>query len=242
MKLLSPQEIKDLREQNITRDLLRANEAEEVAKKSRLNLAASEADFYKSLAAQKDRWAEEEREHRERKNQMKSDIDELEAKKINALIPVGILKNGVYDRMDDAVAFLAKLRKRENDIEELTEKLEDKLDETGEREINVKKEETRQLLVQQGINRQIESTKQGTEKLTNALTEFTVKCQNIEKELNDRKTAIFLQERTLETKEIKLKRTEKLLSDWDRKLHDERETLDRAFKEVQRMKENLNKK
>lgn len=234
MRLLTPQASSDAKNQEVAREIIRTQEVERVAKDTRIRLAQAEADFSSTLAKQRERWAHDEEEHLLRVKEMEAEIDALEAKKLNALIPLGIIKDGVYDRMDDAVGFLATLRKREIDNDTLTERLEDKLDEVGEREQTVLLREQKAGLREEGVERQRQATVNGSARLIKDMEEFAVKMIKEQKDADEKRDNIILQEQSLKAKDILLQRNEKALNDLDRKLQDERETLNRAWEELKR--------
>ena len=91
-------------------------------------------------------------------------------------------------------------------------------------------------LKKEGVMRQEKITIERSEQLSKQMEKFLEDKTQTEKDIDERKTALFLQDRTLETKKKTLERTEKALKDWDKKLHDERETLGRAWAELERKK------
>lgn len=236
MKLLSPQVNRDLKGQEMAREVLRTQEIKKASEQARKDLARSEADFSLTLAGQRLRWAQEEKEHEKRKAEMSAEINTLEAKKLNALIPIGIIKKGAEDRMQEAVNYLAELKKREEYNNDLTERLEDKLDTVGQIEQDNKKESRRLSLLKEGIDRQAQITRENSERLTKEMAQFALERSQAEKDIDERKTAIFLQQTSLEAKAKQLDRTEKTLDVLALQLKDERGTLDRAWQELERKK------
>jgi hypothetical protein len=239
MRLLTPNENKDLREQENVRQIMRTQELETAAKKARLELANSQADFQSTLALNRQKWAEEEEEHRLRVNQRINEIDTLEVKKLNMLIPFDILKDGVYADMNDAQTFLTNLRKREEYAEDLTEKLQDRLDEVGGREQDLNHKELELKVREEGLENQSQSTMTGTKRLSDELIQFTALKTQQEKEILDRQNSVSLQENLLKEKEDNLNKIQQSFNDQAIRLADERGVLDRAYKEVQRMRADI---
>lgn len=234
MKLLSPLQNKDLKENQTVRELLRTQEVNKASEIARKNLAKAEADFQDTLARNLLKWEEEEEEHFKRVQEMKVEINGLEAKRLNSLIPLGILEEGVDDRMQDAVTFLANLRLREENAEDLTERLENKLDEVGQKDQDLKKKERQLLLREEGIERQTESTVLGAKRLSEEMTKITQMRSEATEELNEREKEVYLKERSNLSREESLKRTDKSLNDLAIQLAGERETLARAWDELKR--------
>lgn len=232
---MSPSEAKSLKDQDLARSILRIQETERVIKDTHMRLAKSQMDFQESLARNRNQWATEEEEHSKRTKEIQDEIEKLEAKKSNALIPINILKDAVTSDMKDAEIFLKSLRERESNADILTEKLEDKLDEVGEREQTVKRQESALTLKIQGVDRQREIITESSEKLTQEISNFAVKMDLAEKDINERKTAVIFKERSLEAIDQTQKRTAKALLDKETRLADERGVLDRAWQEYRRM-------
>lgn len=239
MKLLLPNENKDLREQENVRQILRTQELEKAAREARLKLADSQADFNNTLALNRQKWALEEEEHRQRVNERKAEIDALEAKRMNAMIPIDIIKASAEEQLADAEHYAKSVREREEYAEDLAEKLQDKLDEVGQREQDVN-QKTRELEIREiGIENQSQSTITGIKKLSADLAEFLAFKTKSETEIAVMQKTIEIQEKHLENKTIELDKLQKSLNDQAVRLQDERGVLDRAYKEVQRMKQSL---
>jgi len=236
MKLLEPTAIKDLKGQESARELLRSQEIQKIADKTRKELANSQADFYNTLAKQKEIWVKEEEEHSQRVKERQQEIQTLEAKKLSLMVPFTVLKEGTEKKVKDAENFLKDLKEKEQRVEELTERLEDKLDKTGEKEQDLKQWEQRLIIKQQGIDQQFKNTADSAKQLTAEIASFTADKQKADQEINQRKTELALIEQTLIAKRDSLLRTESSLNDLAKQLQDEREVLKRAFEEVKRMR------
>ena len=239
MKLLAPNENKDLREKEATLQILRTQELEKAAKEARLKLADSQADFQSTLALNRQKWAEEEDEHRQRVNERKAEIDALEAKRMNAMIPIDILKSSAEEQLKDAEDYAKSVREREEEAESLTELLQDKLDEVGQREQDVSHKEKELEIREVGIENQIQSTVSGVKKLSQDLAEFLAYKELTEKQLKESNQALEETQIKLSNREFELDKLQKSLNEQAIRLQDERGVLGRAFKEVQRMQGNI---
>ena len=198
MKLLLPNENKDLREQENVRQIMRTQELEKAAKEARLKLADSQADFNTMLAQNRQKWALEEEEHQARIKQRNEELQRLEVQKLNMLVPFNILKEGVYADMSDAESFLSQLRIREENVEDLAERLQDKLDEVGSREQNFKQKELELNIREQGLENQSQSTVTGVKKLNADLADFLAFKNKTEQEIAVIQKIITIQEKHLE--------------------------------------------
>ena len=239
MKLLDPIVNKDLQGQEQARQILRTQELEKAAKEARLKLADSQADFNNTLALNRQKWAEEEEEHRQRVNERKTEIDVLEAKRMNAMIPVDILKASAEEQLADAENYAKSVREREEYAEDLTAKLQDKLDEVGQREQDVTQKAKELEIREIGIENQANSTVAGIKKLNADLQEFIAFKAQSEKEIALMEKIIDIQEKHLEDKETELNQLQKSLNEQAIRLADERGVLARAYAEVQRMRQDI---
>ncbi len=236
MKLLSPQTLKQAKNDEQALLIIRIGELRKLETQLRQNTSKAEADFKKTLADNLAVWEQEFERHQLLKKQMKAEIDDLTAKKMNALIPVGIISKATERRLDDAEKYIQELRQRKEDNEELREKLEDRLDEVGAREQDIIAREQKSEVREIGLTKQEELVKEGNERLSQELTKFLAKKEAEEKDLDERKTAVSLRERSVESKEELQKRTDLALNSLALRLEDERRTLDRAWKELERKK------
>lgn len=78
MKLLSPKEVRDANQGELTKQILRAKETQEIVDETNLKLAKAEADFNAMLAKNRVIWAKEEEEHSLRLQEMKKELKSLE--------------------------------------------------------------------------------------------------------------------------------------------------------------------
>ena len=234
MQLLKPQENKDLKSAQDLRNIIRTQEILKAEQDARLKLANAEADFNNTLAKNRDKWAKEEETHSTRVREMNTEIENLELQKLNTLVPFNILKEGVYADMSDAEAYLKKLRDREEYNDDLTERLQDKLDDVGAREQDLKQKILEVSIREDGLQRQSQNTNIATEKLNNELMAFAVYKKENEDLLLQRRLIADRTDEGLVMRELELNKKTKEVNDRAIRLADERGVLDRAWKELQR--------
>ena len=239
MKLLSPKIVKDNKNQEISRSILRVQEARKIEEEIRLKMINAEADFKSMLAGQKERWAKEEENHSKDVLKMQTEIKELEERRKSLLEPIEIVKNRADLALKEANEYLYRIKEREVYNEELSDKLEEKLDELGDREEKIKKAEGRQSIERANIELQKDIIDKGIKDLNNKVIDFMSEKSKAYKDIDERKSALFLFDRTLTTKEENLKIKEKELIDYSVRLHDERGILDRAWAELKRKGGNI---
>jgi len=232
MKLLTPQAIKDVKSQELSRELLRSKETEEAIKKINQRRIEAETDFNTTLARNRNKWAQEEEEHANRVKEMDAEIRILEERKKQAMIPIQMYKDQADVLLAEAKEALDRAINREQIAEETQDLLENKLDDLGDRELAIDKAERAIKAKQAGILAQQEQVRAGSEKLTERMAEFAAKMAKDEAEIYEKKKDLVLIERSLVAKDEKIKRTIKSIEEEKIRLEDQRRTLERAFKRI----------
>lgn len=229
MKLLSPFAQKDKQQEELTRKLLRIQEITELEIKTNANLARAQADFNDTLARNRDKWSIEESEHSDRIKDMTQEVESLENRKKEALIPVQMYKDEVDKMYIEAQELVKNAKEKEEQADYLAEKLEEKLTEVGDREKQAEKEEQKLEIAKQGIEAQKEQIKEGIKKLSEEMIMFHEKQQYEETSLNKRKSEVALAEINFNAKLEKYERDIEAMKIWDKQLKDERGVLDREY-------------
>jgi hypothetical protein len=232
MKLLSFSERKDTQQKEQTLKILRTQEVEELASKANAKLARAEADFNATLATNRAKWAVEEQEHADRILSMSKEIEALESRKQQALIPISMYKKEADKIMDEAKEIANKIKEKEEYIDILTEKLEDKLTEVGDREKAVIEQESRITVALAGVKLQQEQVITSIQNLSDDRNAFEAYKQIETDKLAKIKEEIFLAETNFQAKTEKYKRDMEALRVWDIQLKDERNTLERERNRV----------
>lgn len=229
MKLLSPVAQKDARQTEITRQLLRAKETEDIILKINVRRAKAEADFADSLARNRVIWAQEEEEHAKRLKDMEAELKPLEERKRQALIPLEVYKEDAAKVVAEARRIFDRATEKEQLLDQGAEMLEQKLTAVADRENAVTREEKRQEVAKLGIETQQEETKKGLSKLSEAMFNFDLYKQKEEGSLLIRKKEVSLAEINFKAKTEKYQRDLEALKILEAQLKDERATLDRAI-------------
>ena len=227
MKLLTPNQVRDTKNEHLAREVLRAKETSEQILKINKKMAEAEADFASVLARHRITWAEEEREHDERMRQMQKEVSVLEDRKKQALIPLEIYKVQADTLLKEAQEALQRTKEKELKNEEIAELLQDRLDEVGEKESDVQSLESRLLSKQKGIEDQAEQVKAASQQLVYDQQSFYEIRDKQQKEILERRKEIQIAEITANAKIEKIKRDIEAMRIYDIQLKDERATLDR---------------
>jgi len=233
MKLLTPSQVQDTRAQELARSAMRSKELNDASDKARKRLADAEGDFSKVLAGQRLRWAKEEEEHTEIIAKRERELKLLEEKRKKALEPIESIQRAAQDALSNAQNATESALRRESDAEALSERLQDKLDAVGQREIDVVIREQRSKAKELNLKAQQEVADMNTKLANKGLGELISKRSAFEAEMAKLRTALTLQERSLDAKAEKLSAKEAKLEILARQLQDQRETLERAFIRIQ---------
>ena len=175
-------------------------------------------------------WAKEYEEHQKEVLSMKKEIEKLQEKKLQALIPIEIYKAEADRKMKIVQEGLENVQKKEDAVEEMKDILEDKLDEVGEKMVNLSGRERSLQLKELSAKQQESVLISNNKKLTQQMLEFVNQREQALKDIDSRMTAVLLKERTLEERADSLKRTEKSLEVWAKQLKDRQETFERSVK------------
>lgn len=230
LKLLTPQEVKDTVNQETARQALRTKATTEAAQKANMNLAKAEADFASALARHRKEWEQEELEYEKWKADMEAETRRLYDERAKALIPISVEKEKVDNLYKEVGELFTKVKEKEEYVERTQEILEEKLDELGSREADVRAEEERVLSLRKGAEAQQEATKAGSEALTRSLAEFARKTALKEAELADRNNTLTMAELSYTARMEAIKRTIQALEKERLQLADQRATLEREYK------------
>jgi hypothetical protein len=212
--------------------MLRKQELDKASDKSRKELAKTQAEFFTTLANNRDQWAKEEEEHSKRLKEMAKEIKVLEKNKEQAMIPVKMFQEQAKKQIKENAEYLVQLANKEHDLDERRDLVEDKLDELGQREQDIALNEQKQAATRLSLQTQANASIEATKALNGQIADFMARKVVIETDLDKRKTAIILQERTIESKHDSIKRTEEALRTWAKQLQDQRATLERAMKRI----------
>ncbi len=232
MKLLSPFATKEKQQEEITRKILRTQEVNELAQKANARLARAESDFNNVLALNKTKWAFEEEQHENRVKEMTREVEALENRKREALIPISLYKQEADKLLAEAQDIIKQANQKEQQVDYLIEKLENKLTEVADREFTLSNNEKLLEVSKQGIQNQQEATKLGVEALSKEMLLFHEKQQQEEASLLKRKEEVSMAEISFNAKLDKYVRDIEALKVWEAKLADERDTLKRAFDRI----------
>jgi hypothetical protein len=224
MKLLTLNQVKEKKDEQIQRDILRTSDIEKAASQARINLAKAEAEFNATLAKNREIWANEEQEHATRKQEMTSEVEVLEERKKQALEPLSLFQKDLEKQKKELDDLSINVKISEALNEELKERLEDKLDEVGEREQDVLRETQILEGKKESVEIQSEQTVQGIKRLNDSINAFLIQKEDTESRLDQIRLDLDLEKQNVDNNKRSLERKEQTLITWENKLRT-RETL-----------------
>ena len=181
------------------------------------------------MASSKEKWALWVEEQKQETKALESEVQALEERKKQALIPISMYKEEVDKTILEAQSIVKRAQEKEEQADYLQEKLENKLTEVEDRENILSDGEKRLEVAKQGLQSQVEATQEGVKRLSQAMVDFHVKQQQEEESLALRKKEVALAEISFNAKVEKYQRDIEALKIWEIQLKDERGTLDREY-------------
>lgn len=144
MKILTATEIKTASESEKTKDIVRLETTRKALSDAQKKLDEAEAKFDVALANQRIRWATEEEEAVKKLGLLLVEINALELRREQAIIPIDDEKKKAHDLFIQAETVLADARgtateadKRQQHNQELSDILQTRLDGLSEREVKL---------------------------------------------------------------------------------------------------------
>lgn len=232
MKLLTPNQAKAGVNDQVARDILRAKESQEALRKSRQELAESQAEFSSTLAKNRERWAQEERDHEIRVREMESEVKGLEAKKVVALAPLEERDRELSDWESFLTRWDGEVSQSEIENGDRANLLEDRLDEVGKREHECADREAKIASLEAGIAVQAESTREGSKVLSRAMLALSQDRLAAQAWIRDEQEKLSMEQSSIASRRESMDRTSRELDELRIRLLDERGTLDRAWREL----------
>lgn len=173
MKLLTVNEIKNSKESELIKDTARIEASKSALRTVEMQLNDAEAKFDVTLANQRVKWAKEEEEHMKRIQELETEIKQLEKQRELLLIPIESDRKKAYDLFIEADKVLNQAVQREHEasqrneeIEALQDLLQKKLDDVGDRDMQIAFREQQILVKEKGLAEERESIKQLSKELS----------------------------------------------------------------------------
>lgn len=234
LRLLNPSEAVHKSKQRTEGEKQKSVKIDALVAQKHKELAEAEVNFDIALKRQHDTWAKEEKEHIEKVIHVTKEVEVLEERRKQALIPLEERAKELETHDRNLRERELALDLRETDLNDSAQVLADRLDEVSEREQKAFENAQSLLIQREDIDGRRKDLKANTDTFTRAFTKATGELT--ERELVVRREEIALKNRavTLKEREDAVSEKEAGFVNRERSIQDKRETLDRAIAEFEK--------
>lgn len=202
MRLFSSTEVVSNREAITVAEIRRLETVNKELTVKRHELEKLEGDFNFALDVNRKQFEEERAEHSRIINALKTEVEQLEARKLQNLIPLEVDAKKLENERKRLSKLEARLKEEQEDIEEKSELLQDKLTEVSQRSAELDNFSKKQTLAQQGIDSQRAQIALQAEEMSKVMISTRA-------DFNTQQNVILRQEAVLKLKEEQLASKEK---------------------------------
>ena len=229
LKLYSAEEIKSTKATELARDIFRTQDIKKALDKARTELNNANASFEVALANQRVKWISEEEVALGKIRDLETELKVLERRKQQALIPIDLYRQRVDNITKEANDKLKSATDKQFYVDELSEKLEEKLDEVSEKDQSLQKREENLFVKEKAVQMQEEGNKKMSQEINTRALFFIKEMEDREKDFNNRKTALELKEISLQELERSLRVREQDLIKEKQLIYSQRQALKAAL-------------
>jgi len=236
MQLFTPTTAKIAHDHKQEEDVAQITYLSITLKKLQDQINIENTNFLKRQAEQRELYGKEKERLQDDLRALEASVAQKERRLIELLIPIDGLKERAELTLKNAQAEALSIMTREEGIAEKEELLMTKLDDISEREVKVAENEMKIESRLKGIEEEAQIISNNHKLLNEEKEKFLIEVKQKEKTLQEKESSITIIERR--NKEYLENRTEDL-NKKERSLNDRREALERAFKEVEKMRAQL---
>ena len=229
LKLYTAEEIKSSKATELARDVMRTSDIKKALDKARTELNNVNAQFEVALANQRVKWISEEEVALGKIRDLETELKVLERRKQQALIPIDLYRQRVDNITKEANDKLKSATDKQIYVDELSEKLEEKLDEVSEKDQSLQKREENLFVKEKAVQMQEEGNKKMSQEINTRALFFIKEMEDREKDFNNRKTALELKEISLQELERSLRVREQDLIKEKQLIYSQRQALKAAL-------------
>ena len=229
LKLYTAEEIKSSKATELARDVMRTSDIKKALDKARTELNNVNAQFEVALANQRVKWISEEEVALGKIRDLETELKVLERRKQQALIPIDLYQQRVDNINKEANDKLKSATDKQIYVDELSEKLEEKLYEVSEKDQSLQKREENLFVKEKAVQMQEEGNKKMSQEINTRALFFIKEMEDREKDFNNRKTALELKEISLQELERSLRVREQDLIKEKQLIYSQRQALKAAL-------------
>lgn len=236
IKLFSAEEVKTSKATELARDVVRTADIKKALDVARTELNDANSSFEIALADQRVKWLSEEEKAIAKIRDLSLELTTLQKQKAELLIPIDSDRKKVDNMIKEAKDIMSEAIHKQSYADELSEKLQDRLDEVSETQQSLQAREEHLFVKEKGIESQEVITKQNAQALSEQLQSWLVTTTSKETDLLERKIALDMKEMTLADKLKSLEDREQQIEKDKQLIYSQRMALKAALQELQEKK------
>lgn len=236
MKLFTPTQTKTLYTNKQAEDIEKIAYLTKTLNGLQRQINDANEQFNKRLAEQRTLYSGEKEKYQQELKDLQEEVVKLRKERKKLLEPISKTLLETENTLQEAKKRAQTLESRENELTDTIEKLQAKLDDVGQREMDIQERAKKLKIREEATEKEAKMVSDGHVRLNEMIVAFNKELTEKSQVLKERENAMIIVEQR--NKEYLAKR-EKELADTQRKLNDERGVLDRLYKEIKRL-ENKN--
>lgn len=237
LKVFTPAEARTAAEERQHQDATRAKTLADLTDEIVQSKNEAERDFKETMrkqSAEAEAWFTE---NTRKKNGLLREIEDLEARRKKALIPLLIKAEDIHSTEEALQARKLELDSRESQLEEDSRTLMRRLDEVSDKKQDLETREARLKRMELGAETQKNQVAQDAKRLSLQMAEFEQRMEEKETDFAYRQSELDARSNLFSEKENLLAERENEIEAAKRLLADQRNLLAKGFEELKRLKE-----
>src|SRR5574343_552495 len=232
MKLFTPTQTKTLYTNKQAEDIEKIAYLTKTLNGLQRQINDANENFKKLLTNQREVYSSEKEKLQDELKKLNADLTILRRERKKLLKPIGEYRAETEKALLEATERAQSVESRENELTYSIEKLQAKLDDVGQREMDIQERAKKLRIREEATEKEAKMVSDGHVRLNEMMAKFQKELNEKTQVLKERENAMIIVEQR--NKEYLAKR-EKELADTQRKLDDQRGVLDRLYKEIKRL-------
>lgn len=232
MKLFTPTQTKTLYTNKQAEDIEKIAYLTKTLNGLQRQINDANENFKKLLTNQREVYSSEKEKLQDELKKLNAELTILRRERKKLLKPIGEYRAETEKALLEATERAQSVESRENELTYTIEKLQAKLDDVGQREMDIQERAKKLRIREEATEKEAKMVSDGHVRLNEMMAKFQKELNEKTQVLKERENAMIIVEQR--NKEYLAKR-EKELADTQRKLDDQRGVLDRLYKEIKRL-------
>lgn len=236
MQIFTPAQAKGASEERLAKDARRAQALADTTNDLLKANADAERLFEETMAKQREETEQWFAENVARKKALADEVERLEKRRKEALMPPLIKAEDIHSVSDALHARKLELDLQEQENEETSRLLMRRLDEVSERELDLNKREKQVKRMEHGAELQRDQVAQDAKRLSRQIAEFQEKVETTQADFAFKESELDARKNLYDQNDLLLVEREKEIEAGKRLLADQRLLLDKGFEELRKLK------